>query len=456
VAALTGRSGKPIVPGMQQLTDLFAKPGFRRAVASFGWLAVERAGRFVFGALVGLVVARHLGPVRLGTLSFCLAVITLLGFVPALGLDAVLKRELLKSPAKTAELLASGLVLRLVAGLTGYLGILGVAYLGWGVSREELGLFRILGLILFQPAAYLPELWLQAHLHAKRTTLIQLSTLALSSAVRVWLVVIDAPLSAFAWVIILELALCAGGYFFSARAVGLLLPLDAARRGTMRRLVAESWPLMFANLAVIVYLRIDEVMLRHLVGPAAVGVYSAAVKLSEIWYFLPTALATSVLPALLRTRERDAVAYTERQQQYYDLSAALAYALSIPVALAAPWLVRLAYGAAFAEAGPILAVHIWASIFVFLGVARGQWLVNEGLQKFYLAATSAGAVANVLLNLVMIPRWSGLGAAYATVISYALAGWVASYFHPIVRTTAAAQTRALLIPFRGWRYFKRR
>jgi len=293
VAALTGRSGKPIVPGMQQLTDLFAKPGFRRAVASFGWLAVERAGRFVFGALVGLVVARHLGPVRLGTLSFCLAVITLLGFVPALGLDAVLKRELLKSPAKTAELLASGLVLRLVAGLTGYLGILGVAYLGWGVSREELGLFRILGLILFQPAAYLPELWLQAHLHAKRTTLIQLSTLALSSAVRVWLVVIDAPLSAFAWVIILELALCAGGYFFSARAVGLLLPLDAARRGTMRRLVAESWPLMFANLAVIVYLRIDEVMLRHLVGPAAVGVYSAAVKLSEIWYFLPTALATS-------------------------------------------------------------------------------------------------------------------------------------------------------------------
>jgi len=187
-----------------------------------------------------------------------------------------------------------------------------------------------------------------------------------------------------------------------------------------------------------------------------VGVYAAAVKLSEIWYFLPTALATSLLPALLRSRAQDAAAYAARQQQYYDVSAAAAYVLSIPIALAAPWIVRLAYGGAFAAAGPILAVHIWASIFVFLGVARGQWLVNEGLQKFYLAATLAGAVVNVLLNLVLIPRWGGLGAAWATVASYALAAWLASYLHAAVRPTAAMQTRALLIPFRGWSYLRSR
>ncbi len=440
---------------MQSVRAFLAKPPFQKAARNFGWLIAERAGKFLLGALVGLFVARHLGPERLGSLSYCLALVTLLGFVPSLGLDAIIRRDLLQLPAKTPELLASGLLLRLAAGVLAYAGVLLAAYVGWGFVGAELRLFQILGLILFQPALFLPELWLQAHLHAKLTTLMQLGALSASSLLRVWLVVTDASLAAFAWVIIAELVLCGAGYLIGARRLGLHFPVAAAHRETMKRLLTEAWPLMFANLAVIVYLRIDEVMLRHLAGPAAVGIYAAAVKLSELWYFLPMALATSVLPALLRARERDAAAYAERQQQYYDLSAAVAYLLSVPIALAAPWLVRVAYGGAFAEAGPILAVHIWASIFVFLGVARGQWLVNEGLQKFYLSATLAGAVANVLLNLVLIPRWGGLGAAYATVVSYALAGWLASYFHPVARTTAAAQTRALLIPFRGWRYLRR-
>jgi O-antigen/teichoic acid export membrane protein len=156
----------------------------------------------------------------------------------------------------------------------------------------------------------------------------------------------------------------------------------------------------------------------------------------------------------MRARAANPVEYARRQQQYYDVSAAVAYTLSVPIALAAPLIVRLAYGMPFAAAGPILTVHIWSSIFVFLGVARGQWLVNEGLQKFYLASTVVGAVVNILLNLVLIPSYGGLGAAYATVVSYALAAWIASYFHPAVRTTAGMQTRALLIPFRVWSYFR--
>jgi PST family polysaccharide transporter len=330
-----------------------------------------------------------------------------------------------------------------------------VAQIGWGVTPEERRLVLIMGLILFQPAAYLTELWLQAQLQAKRSTLVQLGALAVSSGLRLWLVAQEAPVVAFAWVIIGELMLCTAGYFLVARGLGLRVRAAAAKLASMRWMLAEAWPLMFANLAVIIYLRIDEVMLRHLTDAKTVGVYAAAVKLSELCYFVPTAMAVSVLPALLRARENDPAVYAERQQQYYDLSATLAYVLSVPVALAAPWIVRLAYGAEFAGAAPILSVHIWASVFVFLGVARGQWLVNEGLQKFYLAATLCGAVVNVVLNFVLIPRWGGLGAAYATVVSYALAGWLASYCHPAVRVTARAQTRALLILFRAGRYLRR-
>ncbi len=446
---------KPNVARMQPLTEVWGKPGFRRAAANLGWLVAERGGRLVLGTAVGLIVARYLGPERLGLLSYSVAFVTLLGFVPALGLEAILKREVLNAPEKTAELLGSAWALRLVAGAVGGAAVVGVARAGWGLAGDEPRLLEALALLLFQPALFLPELWLQTQLRAKAAAVAQLGALAVASGVRLWLIASEAPLTAFAWVLVGEMVLGAWGFQAVARRAGLRMSWRAARVETMRRLLAESWPLMFASFAVVVYMKIDEVMLRHLAGPAAVGVYAAAARLSEVWYFLPTALASSVLPALLRAKGNDAAEYAKRQQQYYDLSAGVAYGLSVPVALAATLIVHLAYGPEFAAAGPILAVHIWSSVFVFLGVARGQWLVNEGLQRFYLAATAAGAVANVGLNFVFIPRWGGLGAAWATVISYGLAAWLASYFHPAVRGTAAMQTRALLIPLRGWRYLRR-
>jgi PST family polysaccharide transporter len=427
----------------------------RAAAHNFGWLAAEKPVRLVLSVGVGVWLARHLGPERLGTLGYCTALVTLLGFFPALGLDPVVKRDLLRQPAAAAELLAGSFLLRAVAGVLAYAAVQVAALGGWGLSGEEPRLLGILGLLLLQPALFAPDLWLQAKLHAKWSVAAQLAALGVCSALRVWLILANGSLAAFAAVSALEMALGAAGIFWFARAAGMRMPVWAARVATMKRLLAESWPLMFASLAIIVYMRIDEVMLRHLAGPAAVGIYGAATRLSEVWYFLPVALSASVLPALVRARELDPAGYGERLQQYYDLSAAAAYALSVPIALAAPWIVRTIYSAAFAEAGPILAVHIWASVFVFLGVARGQWLVNEGLQGFYLAATLVGAVANVLLNFALIPRWGGLGAAYATVASYALAAWAMSYCHPAVRATAARQTRALLLPVLGWRYLRR-
>lgn len=441
---------------MQLLADLASKAGFRQAVANLGWLLAERAGRLLLGALVGLLVARHLGPERLGSLSYCVTLVTLLGFIPGLGLEAILKRDLLKAPERTAELLASGLVLRATAGAVGAAAVVVAARLGWGVAGEERELLTVLAVLLLQPALFLPEVWLQAQLRAQWVAAGQIGALAVASAVRLWLIATEAGLLAFAGVIVGEMLLGSVVFFAAARRAGLQLPLVAARVATMRRLVAEAWPLMFASLAVLVYMKIDEVMLRHLAGPAAVGVYAAAVKLSELWYFLPVAMGSSVLPALLRAQQQGAEEYARRQQQYYDLSAALAYGVSVPMAIAAPWIVSLAYGPEFAAAGPILAVHIWASIFVFLGVARGQWLVNAGQQRFILAATGGGAVINVGLNLAFIPRWGGLGAAWATVIAYGCAAWLSSYLHPAVRATAASQTRALLIPLRAWQYFRRR
>ncbi len=440
---------------MQPLVALLAKPPFQQAARNFGWLLAERGFRFAFGVVVGFFVARQLGPGPLGSLSYCMAVVTLFGCITNFGLDAVVKRDLIQNPGQTARLLADALALRLLAGLAAALGLLLYVLVGPVLTGLERTVFLILSCLLWQPALVLPELWLQARLQARPAVLAQTAALAVSAGMRITLVWLEAPLTTFAAANVLEALLAGIGLHFAARRAGLHLNWFAARWDSMRRLAREAAPLMLAGLAIIIYMKIDEVMLRQMVGPVEVGIYSAATRLTEIWYFLPVALGSSLLPALVRARSQGEAAYQRHLRRYYDINAGMAYALSIPMALAAPWLVRLAYGAPFAASAPIVVVHIWSSIFVFLGVARGQWLVNERLQKFYLLATLAGALINIGLNLVFIPRWGGVGAAWATVVAQASAAWLSSFCVRDVRATGWMQTRALLVPVLGWRYLIR-
>lgn len=441
---------------MEQAAAVLAKPGFRRAAANLGWLLAGRAVRFGLAVIVGFVVARHLGPARLGTLSYCTALVTLAGGLAALGLDAVVKRDLLTAPGRESVVLASAACLRLAAGFLACALLWAVAAPGWLGTAQEGRLLVILGLLLFQPAALVPDLWLQAHLRARSSVVAQTIALAAGALLRVVFVVTSAPLAAFAAAVVIEAAV--GGVVLQAlaRRRGMRLRWTAVRVGEMKRLLAEAWPLMFAGVAIVVYMKIDEIMLRRLSGATAVGIYAAATRLTEIWYFVPTALASSVLPALLRARGAGADAYRRRFQQYFDVSAGLAYGLAVPMVLAAPWLVRLAYGPAYAASAAIVTVHIWSSVFVFLGIARGQWLVNERRQVIYLAATLSGAGLNIGLNLVFIPRWGGLGAAAATVLAQAVAAWLSSFWFAATREVGWMQLRALLVPLLGWRYFSRR
>lgn len=415
----------------------------------------ERGFRFGFGVVVGFFVARHLGPGQLGSLSYGVAVVTLFGCVASFGLDAVIKRDLLQHPEQTAQLLADGTVLRLLTGLVAGAGLVLFVSEAPADAGGERGILLILGLLLWQPALVVPELWLQAHLQARYSVLAQTAALAVSAGVRIWLVWAAAPLTAFAAAYVLEALLAGLGLHYAARRAGLRINWFAARRATLRHLAGEAGPLALAGLAIVVYMKIDEVMLRHLVGPSEVGIYSAATRLTEIWYFVPAALGSSLLPALVEARAQGGAAYQRHLQRYYDLNAAVAYTLSLPMALAAPWLVRVAYGAPFAASAAIVTIHIWSSVFVFLGVARGQWLVNERLQKFYLLATLGGALLNIALNFVFIPRWGGVGAALATVLAQASAAWLSSFCVRDVRATAWMQTRALLVPVLGWRYFQK-
>ncbi|MCI0663328.1 MAG: flippase, partial [Acidobacteria bacterium] len=206
-----------------------------------------------------------------------------------------------------------------------------------------------------------------------------------------------------------------------------------------RVLLKESWPLILAGLSVVLYMKIDVVMLGKMSGDREVGLYSAASRLSEAFYFLPMIIVSSLTPMLLRARASGAEHYRASLLKLYVLMVRLSLAIAVPFLILAPMLVEILYGSQYSESAAILQVHVWASVAVFLGVASSQYLVAEGKQKLSLYRTLVGLVINVGMNLVLIPEYGAMGAAIATLISY----FVATFLILVVRD-GAAQGRLML------------
>jgi polysaccharide transporter, PST family len=92
-------------------------------------------------------------------------------------------------------------------------------------------------------------------------------------------------------------------------------------------------------------------------------------------------------------------------------------------------IVTTLFGSEYVESGQILAVHIWAAVFVFMGVATSPWFIAEGLNHLSFQRTFLGGITNIILNLFLIPFYQGMGAAIATVLSYAIAAFLANSFN---------------------------
>jgi PST family polysaccharide transporter len=192
-------------------------------------------------------------------------------------------------------------------------------------------------------------------------------------------------------------------------------------------------------------MKIDQIMLGEMLDSATVGIYSAAVRISEVWYFIPLSIVASVSPSLMEAS--DPVTLDQRLAKLFKLVSIIALAIAVPMTFFSNYATKLLYGNAYAGAGPILAVHIWSALFVFLGVAQGPWNIIEGLTKLALLRTSLGAVSNIVLNLLLIPRYGGLGAAVATTISYALSAVILNAFNAKTRKIFALQLAAIIPVF---------
>jgi polysaccharide transporter, PST family len=417
-------------------------------VGNGGWLLADKSLRGCVNLGIGVWMARHLGPETFGELNFAMAFVALFSAIVTLGLDGIVVRELVRQPGSKNEILGAAFQLKLLGAGVAFL--VAVASI-WQVRPGDAQSHWLVGIIaagmVFQ-AIDVADLWFQSQVQSRATVIPKNIAFLVLAVVKVWLIVVGAELTAFAWAATGEIALGSIGLLFAFQATGNTWTSLRPTKRRMISLLSESWPQIFAGLAIMLYSRIDQVMLAQMLGNREVGLYSAAIRLSEIWNFIPSIIVSSVMPSLTEYRLRSSNLYTQRLQQLYTLVARVAYMVAIPISLFASPLVRLVYGDSYGYSGLVLAVHIWSCMFVFLGVATTPWTINEGKMRVALYQTILGAICNIVLNLYLIPLYGALGCALATTLSYGFCAWLLNSCFVETRDVFRMQTRSLFAAFR--------
>jgi len=399
------------------------RPNLVKILDNIGWLFFDKILRMGVGLIVGVWVARYLGPEQFGLFNFASAFVGMFGVIAGLGLQGVVVRDLVREPSSKEEILGSAAALQLVGGFIAYGLILITIF--WLRPDDTLAktIVAILGSMMLFKASEVAVYWFESQVLSKFTVWVQNGTFLIFAFVKVLLILKGAPLVGFAWVTMVE-----------GVAVALMMLIVLGMRGPrtcqlrmkvtrVKMLFADSWPLLLSGMAVMIYMRIDQVMLGQMVSDESVGIYSAAVRISEMWYFIPMTIVASVFPSIIEAKVRSEAQYYQRLQRLYDIMVLLSVTIALPMTfLSTPLVVQL-FGNAYIESGTILAILIWASVFVFLGVASGKWFLTENRQILSFQRAALGMFVNVILNLLLIPKFGALGAAIATVVSYAMAAF---------------------------------
>lgn len=408
------------------------------------WLVGGRILRLVLSLTVSTWVARYLGPAEFGELSYQLSLVVMLSALATAGLDGLLVRELVNKRMAPMTVLGTAFGLRAGGGLVIYAGLLlfAGATQGWGTG---LLMVAMLGADIVLQGFNVIDLYFQARVANKWVVVAGSVALVAGSVMRVVLIVTGMPLIYFAAVMMMEGMLIAGLLVVFYRS-------QSEEQGRWRfdlqlakTLLTESWPLIVSAVVIVGYMRIDQLMLKSYAGEAAVGVYAAAVRLGEAWYFLPMFVGATLNPWILEGRGIGEAEYRRRLVRLYSIMTWMSLVVAGVLCVASPVLVGIFYGEQYHEAAGILSIHVWAGVAMAVGVAAGKWYVAEGYTIGAMRKALAGLGANVTLNFVLIPQYGAYGAAVSAVAGHVVANFFYDFFDRKVRPQLLLKFRALSV-----------
>lgn len=389
--------------------------GFKRYAQNTGYLLFGKAADLFFLFIINLLMIRYLGPAQFGIFSYASSFVFLFKDLAGLGLDSLIVKNLLEMKDKD-RILGSSFVLKLLGGGVSFLIILiTINIMPMALTTKTLIMIISLGAI-FQSFNVI-EFYFQARVLAKYAVYSQLFSLVAMTVLCIFFIHFKFSLVYFAYIIFCEPLIISIGLLVFYKLEKNNIRCWSADLRNLRHLLSNCWPLVINGIAVSVYMRSDQIIIKNLLNESAVGFYSAAVKVSELFYIIPVVLTISLFPAIINAKTRSYGLYYERLKMLFSFLFWVAVAIAIIITLISKPLVNILFGPQYNSCASVLSLHIWAGIFVFWGTLVSKYMVNENLQVYFMIYTILGAMVNIFLNCNLIPFYGIKGGAIAAILT---------------------------------------
>lgn len=386
-----------------------------RIVKNATWIIGCKVAQAVLALIVSMLSARYLGPSKYGLLNYAASLVAFVVPIMHLGLDATLVQELINAPNKEGEVLGTALTMCVVSGVACILGITTFVCFVHSSEVETIIVVALYSTILLFQAIEMIQYWFQAKLLSKYTSIVMLVAYVTTSVYKLLLLVLGSSVYWFA---------IAQSFDYCIIAVALCLIYKRLGSGklsfslkTAKQMFSKSRYYIVSSLMVTIFAQTDRIMLKMMIDETAVGYYSAAVSCAGMTGFVFIAIISSARPVILEKKQQDQEAFENTLKILYAIIIYLALAQSAVLTVFSEFVIAVLYGSAYSATSPILKIVVWFTTFSYIGSVRNIWILAEGKQRYLWIINLSGALANVILNLLLIPTFGINGAAIASLVT---------------------------------------
>lgn len=379
------------------------------------WIIGCKIAQSGFALIINALTARYFGPSNFGLINYAASLVAFVTPIMTLGTSEILVSEIIRTPEREGEILGTSILMTFISSVCCVVGLSTFVWLSNHEDSTTVITVTLYSLLLISQSLEQIQYWFHAKYLSKYVSLASFFAYLIISAYKVWLLAKKKNIYWFAVSNSLD-------YFLIAIALMVIYYIKRGPKLTYSYNAAKKiWRLgkhyIIPGLMGLVLAQSDRVMLRWICGDSEVGFYSAALSISGLTGFVFSAIITSLRPMVLESKKKSEAHFSSNMAKFYGIIIYLAIAQSVMLTLFAEPVVKLLYGQSFQKTIPLLRIVVWYTAFSYVGGVRTVWILAENKQRFLWIISSSGMILNVVLNLMLIPKWQGVGASIATLIT---------------------------------------
>lgn len=403
----------------------------------------ERIFKTLSSFLIGVFVAKYLGPEKFGNLNYVIAFVAIFIPIAEMGYSTILLRELSSlKKHKRNQVISTAFYLNLLVSV--FVLVIIWAIVGLGVQDSELaGFISIYAIVvLFKPFSII-DYHYQSQINAKKSSIIKTVTLIVTSVVKLILILAKANLKYFIFAYLLDIILASIFFILIYWLEGNSFLKNTLDFKIARRLLKSSWPMVLSSLSIILYMRMDQIMIKNMINASELGLYSVSVRVYEGIIMISTVASTSILPALVILNKESEDRFEIKLIGLFRILFWGNMILALFITIFDDNIVLILFGEQYERAATTMSILMWTAGLASLGSLTSRYFTVKKMEKKLALRTFLSLLINLLLNYWLIPIYGINGSAIATGISLLIGNYLIDYLDKDLSKLIKAKNKAL-------------